>query len=679
MQMNIRFSLLAALAIASLGAAVLFGCNGEGDAAASNGSDDTGTPAVAGALLGDPISPLLFSNPYAHVPAQCYIETSAGTQNACQYCHTNGVYEEGLGNNPQAGAAPNIGNLQTAYTFAPYGTQAPLATLNLWTNTLYPEKLLSSVKALGQDPAGWDMSAWVRQDNWSPVYAGRGGDAKSWDSAVNNAWRLFPSLSPADLPASSDGYVRSAEEKRGFFKDGSNWITGWRAVNFMPYGIFTPMTGSVSGIYIRLPQIFMQKEDGSFDLATYSDNLDRLTRAIQGSLTASDGTHFIGKAKEVFLEKGVYPVGTEFAHPLHYVDVAADGSDKTISRFPGTRSQRVKEIRYMYKWEDFHHSNYRPGDKEEGRAVYGNDSQGWIDNGAGWYLAGWIEDGSGNLRAQKREELFQCLGCHSAVRRSEFTTFTSGTGNTIDSTWALPRKFAGSTGWQEMNYLGYQADKQASATATPGRALLGDPINRGMNKGELRHFLETVVGASLYGDMPSAMDNYFSATIKTSSGYSADWPALLTTSADAFQEAQALRQKLMREYTGKRGHLRVDGSIEATLLYPPRNDALAGAGRYRQVVASQSYTQGKDVFPQTPVTFRYFRRSGDEPYTRLDGSAYSLGDIITERPVYLDNPASVDYRLGSVSTLIDPDKTFESGGTYNPSYVPVLEAPVRFE
>ena len=33
------------------------------------------------------------------IPAQCWIETGYGTQNACQYCHTNGVYALGLGNN----------------------------------------------------------------------------------------------------------------------------------------------------------------------------------------------------------------------------------------------------------------------------------------------------------------------------------------------------------------------------------------------------------------------------------------------------------------------------------------------------------------------------------------------------------------------------------------------------
>jgi hypothetical protein len=321
MKIRTSLSLLAALAIAGLGASMLFGCNGEGAAANDNGNTTT-----VGSLVGDRVSPLLFSNPYAHIPAQCYIETSAGTQNACQYCHNNGLYLEGMGNNPQAGLADNIGNLQTDYSFAPYDTTAPLPVINRWENTLHPDKLLANVLTMGQNPAAWDMTAWLRQDNWSPARAQRGGDARSWDSAVNNAWRLFPALDPADLPARSDGYVRSAKEANGYFKEGAEWNTGWRSVNFMPYGIFTPMTGSVSGIYVRLPKTFMQKTDGSYDLATYSANLDLLEKAIQNRLSTADGNRYLGMANSVALEKGVYPVGTEFAHPLHYVDVAADGS-----------------------------------------------------------------------------------------------------------------------------------------------------------------------------------------------------------------------------------------------------------------------------------------------------------------------------------------------------------------
>lgn len=674
--MRFGFSGIAITALAAAGglAAALFGCGsgGGGVVAAAGG------PAAPVSLAGDRVSPLAFSNPYAHVPAQCHIETSAGTQNVCQFCHNNGLYLEGMGNNPQAGLADNIGNLQTDYSFAPLDTTAPPATINRWENTLFPEKLLARVKALGQDPAAWDMAAWIREDNWTPVYAKRKGDPRRWEGGTGD-WRLFPGLDPADLPAGADGFVRSTREANGFFRDGERWITGWRAIDFMPYGIFTPMTGSVSGIYVRLPSAFMKTGDGRYDLATYAANLDLLEKAIQNRLKSEDGKTYLGGAKDVPLEKGVYPVGTEFAHPLHYVDVAADGTDTAYGPHPGTRARRVKEIRYMVKWQDFKHYQFRPGDKEEGRSIYGNGAQGWIDNGAGWYLAGWIEDAQGALRPQQREELMQCLGCHSAVRRSEFPSFTSGTGNTVDSTWSLPRKFAGTAGWKEMDYLGYRADRAATADATPGRASMGDPVNRRMNRGEFRHFLETVVGASLYGDMPEAMNRHFANQIKPANGYGAPWPGTLdTSSAEAFQAGQALRQRLMREFTARRAHLRADGSLEAALLFPPAQDALAAARRYRQVVATQSYTLGKDVFPETPVTFRYFR-TPRQAFTRLDGSAWATGEVIFERPVHLADPTSIDYRLGSAKTLIDEDKPYTAGGTYNPAYSPLLADPLRFE
>lgn len=101
------------------------------------------------------------------------------------------------------------------------------------------------------------------------------------------------------------------------------------------------------------------------------------------------------------------------------------------------RSRRVKEVRYMYKAQDWFPEQHRPSEKTEGTGIYGNDSQGWVDNGSGWLLAGFIEDKNGALRPQTREEMTQCIGCHSGIQRTEFPTFTSGTGNTIDSTWSV--------------------------------------------------------------------------------------------------------------------------------------------------------------------------------------------------------------------------------------------------
>jgi hypothetical protein len=629
---------------------------------------------------GDFRSPLTFSNPYAHIPAQCHIETSRGAQNACLFCHTNGVYKAGLGNNfPQAGAEPRLGNLQLEYSFTPISPFTASPSRNPWENTLTPEKLREAVAVLGVDPQAWDMENYIRQDNWRAAFAQRPGDSRDWDGGEESPFRLFPGLDPADLPADVDGFVRSGTSRNGFFRDGDGrWITGWRAVNFMPYGIFTPMTGSVSGIYLRLPKPFMQRAEGGFDLAVYARNLDLLERAIQDRLRERDGRFYQGAAQTVAIERGLYPLGTEIAHPLHYVDVAADGGDPAISPYPGARARRVKEIRYMYKWKPFSPTAFRPGTKEDGAPVYGNDEQGWVDNGAGWYLAGFIEDKAGALRPQNREEMAQCIGCHSGVMTTEFPMFSSGVGNTVDSTWSLPRKFPGYHGWREMDYLRYLTRADAKPDETPGEARSGDPLNRGLDKGEFRHFLDNVVGVSLYGDMPAAIERFLSATIRPANGYTSAWPVLNTADAGDFQKSQSLRQKMLRELTVRGGYLTAEGAIRGELLYPPKEDALTAARRYRQVVVTQRYVKGKDVFPETPVTFRYFRER-EEGFVHQDGRTYRVGEVITDRPMDLENSASITYGVGIAETLIDPDKPFEAGGTYFPDYMPLLAEPLRYE
>lgn len=615
-------------------------------------------------LVGDMTPPSHFSNPYAQVPAQCYIETASGTQNACLFCHTNGVWKTGMGNNnPQAGAFADIGNFQLEYSFAPYNNSTPLATINRWENTLYPEKLAAYVAGLGVDSQAWDMQSYLRQDNWSKAYAQRPKQDAYWDAGGESPFRLLPALNPADLPAQADGFVRSQRMEAGFYRDAQGVMTGWRAINFMPYGIFTPQTGSVSGIYIRLPVAFMQNDQGHFDTAIYAQNLDLLAKAVQDRLTEQDAKSYLGKASGVAVQKGVYPVGTEFAHPLHYVDVDADGMDTNVSRFPGTRSQRVKEVRYMIKWEDYNPNGQRPTAGAEPTAIYGKDSQGWVDNGAGWYLVGFIEDAKGDLRPQHREEMMQCIGCHSGVRETEMPTFTSGVGNTVDSTWAFPRQLPNGLGWQEMNYLGY--DKTKGVT-------LAEPQNRDANKGEYRLFLEHVVGANLYGEMPTSIEVFLADHIRADKGYSSNWPAIDVSSAQGYRSSNLERQKLLREMTAKGDYVNADGKIHASLFYPPKADALAGAARYRQVVVSQRYTLGKDVFAQTPHTFKAYRAAEQQPL-KLNGQPHALGEVISERSVEQDNPASVTYRAGDSLTEINPDLPFEQGGTYWPDYRPFVK------
>ena len=84
------------------------------------------------------------------------------------------------------------------------------------------------------------------------------------------------------------------------------------------------------------------------------------------------------------------------------------------------------------------------------------------------------------------------------------------------------------------------------------------------------------------------------------------------------------------------------------------------------------------MFPETPVTYRYFREDG-EGFAHQDGQPYTVGEVITDRPVDMENPARITYGIGIAKTLIDPDLPFEQGGTYFPDYLPLLAEPLRFE
>lgn len=617
----------------------------------------TSTPATAPApapLIGENIDRTQMRNRYGHIPAQCYIETAEGAQNPCQYCHTDGLAKRRFGNNvPQNGHSGFLGAITEEYAFAALSYPfEPNGSINPWENTYDPAKLRAFAESLNYGPTLAQIEARLKDDNWSPAYAQRPGDPKAWDAGVEHPLRLFPGLDPADLPAQEDGFVRSAKTENGFFHDERGHVTGWRAINFTPYGIFTPLTGSVSGIYIRLPETFMKDAQGRHDLAVYARNLDLLANAIGDRLTETHPKSYHGAASTTPVQPGLYPLGTEFAHPLHYVDVSADG---TASKFPGARANRVKEIRYMYKIRRFDPEYGAPEMKEESSPIYAHRAQGWADNGAGWILAGYIEDAKGALRPQTPAELTQCVGCHSGSMPQPdmggYGLFQSGVGVTVDSTWAMARKHQGAEGWREMDAMGYRAQGDEI-----GRASRGDPLNRGLGVGEFAHFLQTVVGVSLYGDMPESVETFLGGAITRAAGYSADWPALDVSSAAPYLAAQKLRAQLLRELTYKGGHLDAFGALKGALLYPPRRQALEGARSYGIVVATQRYDLGKDVFPKTPVTLRYLRAR--DHYGHQDGRPYAQGEVVIDRPIDT-NPTSLTYGIGTAPTQIDSSPNFE--------------------
>ena len=618
-------------------------------------------------MISEPHGRMLFDNPYANIPAQCYIETSFGTQNACLFCHSNAAARQRLGSTlAQAGFDSFIGNLQLEYAFGAATRFSVSPNINPWENTITPEKLDAAFASLEINASKWDMQSYIQTDNWQEAYNKKRGDEKISNSNIkDDAFRLFPALNPSALPADDDGFVRTQKSSEAIFSDAKGLNTGWRAINFMPYGIFTPHSGSVSGVYVRLDAKFMQDTNGSFSLDIYKQNLELLEQAIQDRVQ-NGMTHYVGNASDEALIRGLFPLKTEFAHPLHYVDVEADG---VTSKFPGTRSQRVKEIRYMYKWK-MHYPD-EAVTKEEDAPLWYNQKETWIENGAGWWMSAFIENKDGALRPQTPEELMQCVGCHSSKYSFEPAQFTSGTGNTIDTVWSFSRKFAGDLGWREMDYLGYRHNTDADENETAGLAKRGDPLNRDANIGEYRKFLNHVVGASLYGDMPESMEEFLLNAITQANGYSDDFPLLAFESVEELKSIQEKRLKLIRAFTAKKEYLTAEGNIVAPLLYPTLKESLNAARGYRKVVATQRYDKGKDYFGKTLFTYKYYR-DANESFTHIDGTPYAFGETITDRPFHTEE--TILRGVGKVPTLID-----ENGDNYDAEYLPILKYPQEFE
>jgi hypothetical protein len=637
------------------------------------------------------------------IPAQCWIETGYGTQNACQYCHTDYLASIGHGN-----AFP-IAEDQILYSF-------PTPNLNrvLWRNVLFPEEIDRRLADENISPPDPDDIAYIRQDNWSPVFeSSRASGNTAWLNvdAPEDAFILFPALNPNHLYPYTEtdptgGGMHGYVDPEGFVRDETGGYTGWRTVNFFPYAIFTPLTGSVSGIYIRLPDVFMQ-EDGIYSKEVYARNLDLLERNIK-DLEVTE-TSYYGDASGVPVLKGFYPVSTEFAHPLHYVDLLADGeagaqvngvvgNDRKTYEFPGTRSKRVKEIRYMYKWkevtlDDIEIEDDEEGDKEDQEfdRYIGKEGQGWVDNGAGWILAAYIEDLHGDLRPQTTEELVQCIGCHANV------------GNTVDAVWSFQRKLSGNLGWREMDYGFYRSDRR-------DRTKLQDYINTGVGKGEMEYFYATVVGADLYGVMPAEIEQELKtyarrANLQTRLGLNHsidelfDNEALKSMSAQQRESRLLDRQKIMRRYAEQKEYLYYDRNddayyIKGTIFYPSEATMKANINLYRKIVLDQSFNLGKDVFgtenQHVPFTFR-----SDGSIIDADGNVIPAGEVITSRPYDDEGVGITPTRIVAVNEEgepVDADGNpvdiarephraqghISTGGTFNTMYNPILsDKPVR--
>lgn len=449
--MNIRSWWKVCLAGCAVG--LLAGCQANSQATSQAAAPAAPVASEAGALNSDAML-----NPAAYIPPQCYTKTEdeSGAQpglahNACYACHNQGV-------------APNYvddSDLQTTYTMPEF------ARTNQWKN------LFVDRQAAIADLPDAKILAYVRQDNYH--------DANG-DIALQTALRKLPAAWDADGNGRWDGYVPDAYfhfDDQGFDRNPQGGYTGWRAFAYAPFlGTFWPTNGSTDDVLIRLAPAFRETPDGQFDLATYRVNLAIVEAIIRrqdvpiapvderrfgvdlnrnGTLDVAnkvvyrwaptDGQTmaYVGLAGKqqaadiVHLAAGLYPEGTEFIHTVRYLDPV--GGEAMIGM-----SARMKEVRYAVKtgWNNYAQlSNAAHGELLEDmrfpdrlRRFRGDNERG-LQNGLGWVYSGFIEDAKGALRPQSKEELYACMGCHSAL------------GVTTDSSFAFGRKLDGdqADGW----------------------------------------------------------------------------------------------------------------------------------------------------------------------------------------------------------------------------------------
>ncbi len=404
-------------------------------------------------------------NKTAYISSQCYTKTVNALNenilhNPCFSCHTK---------NKEPNFTLEDADLQEAYDFPSSAFKNP------WTN-LFKDRT-NEIKNISDE----EILAYVKKDNYKNEFGKvilkdkLENISKSWDFNNNGKW---------------DGYIPDVAfsfDKDGFDIDKKGEYTGWRAFAYYPFlGTFWPTNGSFDDVLIRLSKSFYLNEKGVFDKELYSINLavieslikqkdilikevderkygvdlnqnnklDLATTVVFNWMTPKYdlktrklkdfSMSYVGEAKKLLedgkqnIAPGLYPIGTEFAHTVRYLDIKNNEVQM---------ASRIKEFRYAKK---HHWNNYtqllnlgyaeikEKHDFPERVDVYLGNMETGLSNKRGWLYQGFIEDKKGELRPQTYEETLFCMGCHSNI------------GATADSTFVFQRKFEGvdmSYGW----------------------------------------------------------------------------------------------------------------------------------------------------------------------------------------------------------------------------------------
>ncbi len=494
----------------------------------------------------------LIGNVEAGVPPQCYTKTGARS-NPCWTCHTsrNGRNQT------------DDWRLQQRYDFSDLGLT------NHWTNLFQDRR--TAIAAIGDAEA----LAYIRQDN----YTG-----------------LRPALlAHADYP----GWVPDLDYRQGFDADGfARDGSDWRAFRYKPFpGTFWPTNGSTDDVLVRLPPRFRNDAAGHPSRAVYKANLAILEAAmavpdtvpdaqlrrriepidetaaaidldgdgrIAGSVEQIRGlpAHYAGGAAGENVLRYDYPEGTEFLHTVRYLDPDASG----------LMSARFKEVRYAVKQfrltEATRQWRYREEEQERdigGLPHYSGTSYTGQTNAFGWRLQGYIEDASGRLRLQTREEQIYCMGCHTGI------------GVTVDQTFSLPRKVPGAAGWGPQSLAGIR-DMPQAGSAEP----------------EILRYFRRVGGGDEFRANTELLARFF--------------PGGLLDPA-----------KLRRAAPGGQGDIR-------DLILPSRRRALQLDKAYMLIVREQSFIHGRDAVLE-PAQSVHAQLDNTDTALKASGHTYKDGRL----------------------------------------------------
>jgi len=513
-------------------------------------------PLPASHPASDPLAAALADNSLPNreggVPPQCYTRTGARS-NPCWVCHT-----QKNGRNLM-----DDWQLQARYDFSQVGKT------NHWSNLFKDRR--PDIARIGDA----QVLDYIRQDNYTPL---RAALAQRADFA---GWR--PDLD-----------YRQGFDAAGFARDGS----AWRAFRYKPFpGTFWPTNGSTDDVLLRLPPRFREDARGVPSLEIYKINLAILEAAMAvpdsipdaalrrrvepldetaaGMDLDGDGSiggmvslihglpaHYAGGAAGEPVRRYDYPVGTEFLHTVRYVDPDA----ATLL------SQRLKELRYAVKRQHFDDAAIRVKYLDEAHEkkvgalpTFGGSANTGLTNNFGWLLQAYIEDGSGALRLQTRQEQMFCLGCHSTI------------GVTVDQSFSLPRKLPGAAGWGHQDLAG-----------------MADVPQAGSREPEILRYFERVGGGDEFRANDEILQRFFPHGLLD-------------------------RAAVRRAAPGG------DRDIRA-LLVPSRARALQLDKAYMSIVAEQSFALGRDAVT-APLRNVHQRLTDGATALKASGRVYRDGRL----------------------------------------------------